>query len=64
LALAPWEAGASRRIMLPMTSPSRFLLIPAKRPESPGVKRYRLAKLKLEGRDATERFAHLKRVYD
>jgi hypothetical protein len=50
-------------------SPSRFLLLPeATRPEREGgdraVRRYRLARLKLEGRDANDRFAHLRRTYD
>jgi hypothetical protein len=58
----------------------RIVLVPLSRPEaSPPpalgprgdrsadtVRRYRLARLRLEGRDvpATERFSHLKRQYD
>jgi hypothetical protein len=71
LDLAPWEVEPPERIMLPMTraaaiSHSRFLLLPdtSAKPRDRGVKRYRLARLKLEGRDAADRFAHLKRVYD
>jgi hypothetical protein len=50
-------------------SPSRFLLLPeAARPKGEGdhgaVRRYRLARLKLNGRDANDRFAHLRRTYD
>jgi hypothetical protein len=50
-------------------SASRFLLLPeAERPgkSSAGraVRRYRLARLKLDSRDAQDRFAHLKRTYD
>jgi hypothetical protein len=50
-------------------SASRFLLLPeAGRSEREvkdrGVRRYRLARLKLEGRDAQDRFAHLRRTYD
>lgn len=47
-------------------SPSRFLLLPELRqPDAPRtVKRYRLARLKIEGRDPADRFAHLRRAYD
>jgi hypothetical protein len=50
-------------------SASRFLLLPeAERPGASGsehaVRRYRLARLKLDSRDAQDRFAHLKRTYD
>jgi hypothetical protein len=51
-------------------SPSRFLLLPeaaarpTERDESRGIKRYRLARLKLEGRDPLDRFAHLRRSHD
>ena len=35
------------------------------RPDAPRtVKRYRLARLKIEGRDPADRFAHLRRAYD
>jgi hypothetical protein len=60
--------------MLPMTratalSASRFLLLPETERHGNGgrdraVKRYRLARLKVDSRDASDRFAHLKRVYD
>jgi hypothetical protein len=48
---------------------SRFLLLPepdpVRRPaDARGVRRYRLARLKLAGRDAHDRFAHLRRSYD
>ena len=49
----------------------RLVLVPAaasprERPPTPGVRRFRLAQLSLEGRDVTrgERFTHLKRSYD
>ncbi len=49
----------------------RLVLVPAassprNRPLSPGVRRFRLAQLRLEGRDVprSERFAHLKRSHD
>jgi hypothetical protein len=48
----------------------RLVLVPAASPRerapSPGVRRFRLAQLRLEGRDVTrsERFTHLKRSYD
>jgi hypothetical protein len=49
----------------------RLVLVPAaasprERPPTPGVRRFRLAQLRLEGRDVTrgERFTHLKRSYD
>jgi hypothetical protein len=60
-------------MMLPMPSTSgarRLILVPAAtprdKPPSPGVRRFRLAQLRLEGRDVTraERFTHLKRAYD
>lgn len=55
-----------------MTSPSvtrRLVLVPAAPPPArsdAGVRRYRLARLRLEGREvpAAERFAHCKRNYD
>jgi hypothetical protein len=72
--MAPKESGAAMPKILSMTratalSPSRFLLLPeAARPEREAgdrtVRRYRLARLKLEGRDANDRFAHLRRTYD
>jgi hypothetical protein len=51
----------------------RLVLVPAPpataargRPESSAVRHYRLARLRLEGRDVarSERFSHLKRSYD
>jgi hypothetical protein len=54
------------------SSPARRLVLvpaaasPRERPPTPGVRRFRLAQLRLEGRDVarSERFAHLKRTYD
>jgi hypothetical protein len=49
----------------------RLVLVPAAssprdRPLTPGVRRFRLAQLRLEGREVprSERFAHLKRAHD
>ena len=48
----------------------RLVLLPARtprsRPTDPAVRRYRVAHLRLEGRDVarSERFAHLKKSYD
>jgi hypothetical protein len=48
----------------------RLVLVPAPpaapRPAGPAVRRYRIARVRLEDRDVTraERFAHLKRSYD
>jgi hypothetical protein len=56
--------------MLPMTTATRRLvLVPASpRPDrtDPTVRRYRLARLRLEGRevDRAKRFDHVKRTYD
>jgi hypothetical protein len=59
--------------MSPMPSTSvarRLILVPAASPRAkaptPGVRRFRLAQLRLEGREVTrsERFTHLKRSYD
>jgi hypothetical protein len=56
---------------MPSTSARRLILVPAAasprdRPPTPGVRRFRLAQLRLEGRDVPrgERFTHLKRSYD
>jgi hypothetical protein len=56
---------------MPSTSARRLILVPAAesprdKPLTPGVRRFRLAQLRLEGREVkgTERFAHLKRAYD
>ena len=59
--------------MLTMTTSAtrRLVLVPAAnsprdRPLSPGVRRFRLAQLRLEAREVprSERFSHLKRVHD
>jgi hypothetical protein len=56
--------------MLHMTSPAptrRLVLVPAEpRRSDATLRRYRLARLRLEGRDVprAERFAHCKRTYD
>jgi hypothetical protein len=60
-------------MMLSMTPSTarRLVLVPAAtsprdRPVSPSVRRFRLAQLRLEGRDVprSERFSHLKRAHD
>jgi len=53
-------AAARRLVLVPAAAGSR------ERPPIPGVRRFRLAQLHLEGRDVarSERFAHLKRSYD
>jgi hypothetical protein len=61
-------------MMLPMPSTSvarRLILVPAaasprEKAPTPGVRRFRLAQLRLEGREVarSERFTHLKRSYD
>jgi hypothetical protein len=60
-------------MMLSMSTSTarRLVLVPAAssprdRPLSPGVRRFRLAQLRLEGREVprSERFAHLKRSHD
>jgi hypothetical protein len=65
--------GAAGRIIAVMTrpTPSRVLLVADDRaanaaPVGTPVRRYRLARLRLEGRssDPKARFEHLKRVYD
>jgi len=46
---------------------SRLTLIPGPRTATPGatvVRRYRLSRLRLNGRPAPDRHAHLKRTYD
>ena len=69
------QSGHVGPIMLPMPSTSaarRLILVPAaaspraEGADSPGVRRFRLAQLRLEGRDVprSERFTHLKRSYD
>ena len=56
---------------MPTTSARRLILVPAatsprERPPTPGVRRFRLAQLRLEARDVprSQRFTHLKRAYD
>ena len=58
-------------LSMPSTSARRLVLVPAaasprQKTPSPGVRRFRLAQLRLEGRDVprSERFTHLKRSYD
>jgi hypothetical protein len=58
-------------LTMPTASPRRLVLVPAAstprdRPVSPSVRRFRLAQLRLEGREVprSERFAHLKRAHD
>ena len=56
----PSTTSAARRLVLVPAASSR------ERPPTPGVRRFRLAQLRLEGRDVSrsERFSHLKRLYD
>ena len=51
---------ARRLVLVPAATSPRY------RPLSPGVRRFRLAQLRLEGREVprSERFAHLKRAHD
>ena len=57
---------------MPSTSVARRLILvpaaasPREKPPTPGVRRFRLAQLRLEGREVkgSERFTHLKRAYD
>ena len=63
-------AGIILAMTRPMTS-SKLLLVADPRSGSPerertGVRRYRLARLRLDGRaaDPAARFEHLKRIYD
>lgn len=68
-----WALGAAA-MMLAMTrptTPSKLLLVADPRPVSPDsdaapVRRYRLARLRLEGREQepARRYEHLKRVFD
>jgi hypothetical protein len=59
LVMPPSTAAATRRLVLVAASPS------ADRAK-PEVRRYRFARLRLEGRDVprAERFDHVKRAYD
>jgi hypothetical protein len=56
----PSTSSARRLILVPATAS------PRQKAPSPGVRRFRLAQLRLEGRDVSrgERFTHLKRSYD
>ncbi len=66
------QGGMTDDASMPSTSAARRLILvpaaasPREKSPSPGVRRFRLAQLKLEGRDVTrgERFTHLKRTYD
>ena len=57
-------------LAMPSTSARRLVLVPApsprERPLAPGVRRFRVAHLRLEGREVarSERFTHLKRSHD
>jgi hypothetical protein len=73
-ARGPYAAPCASPIILHMTSPvatptRRLVLVPAE-PRSGrsdgAVRRYRFARLRLEGRDVppAERFAHCRRSYD
>jgi hypothetical protein len=56
----PSTSGARRLILVPAAAS------PRQKAPSAGVRRFRLAQLRLEGRDVSrsERFTHLKRSYD
>jgi hypothetical protein len=59
-------------LSMPSTSVARRLILvpasasPRQKPPAPGVRRFRLARLRLEGREVSrgERFTHLKSRYD
>lgn len=59
-------------LLMPSTSVARRLILvpagasPREKTPTPGVRRFRLAHLRLEGREVarSERFTHLKRNYD
>ena len=55
------STSAARRLVLVPAATS-----PRDRPLAPGVRRFRLAQLRLEGREVSrsERFTHLKRTHD
>ena len=57
----PSTTSTARRLVLVPAAAS-----PRERPPTPGVRRFRLAQLRLDGRDVSrsERFSHLKRTYD
>jgi hypothetical protein len=56
----PTSAATRRLILVPAATS------PRNRPPTPGVRRFRLAQLRLEGRDVprSERFDHLKSSHD
>lgn len=56
----PSTPAARRLVLVPVAASSR------PKPPSPGVRRFRLAQLRLEGREVSraERYTHLKRAYD
>ena len=60
LTMPPTTASARRLVLVP-AAPS-----PRDRPLTPGVRRFRLAQLRLEGREVprSERFTHLKSQHD
>ena len=58
--------GHTRRMTIP-TPLSRLTLIPEPRAETPGatvVRRYRLTRLRINGRPSADPHSHLKRTYD
>jgi hypothetical protein len=58
-------SAAAARTTPAAPSVRRLVLVPSDSPRSQeGVRRFRLARLRLEGRETSERFAHLKRSYD
>jgi len=60
LTMTTFSSSSARRLVL-VPAPS-----PRERPLAPGVRRFRVAHLRLEGREVarSERFAHLKRTHD
>ena len=57
----PSTTSAARRLVLVPAAAS-----PRERPPTPGVRRFRLTQMRLDGRDVerSQRFTHLKRSYD
>ena len=65
----PHDAGMTSTATAPPAPPRRLVLVPVGPPagrSDTSVRRYRLARLRLEGREVAreERFAHCKRAYD
>jgi hypothetical protein len=67
----PRAPAADHPGMTPLSSSSRVLLVSDGRATAPSpagvsIKRYRLARLRIDGRsaDPASRYAHLKRIYD